>query len=502
MRKIIIATLAFFLLANIQHAQQRITGGRAIDITEAPWQVLLQYGNDYTCGGIIIAPNIILTANHCTNNVSASNLKVIAGVTCKRNVTTNNIYSVSRIIKHPSIDVALLILSKDIPFDNSKQAIDFISSTNTDLYAVGNSVSVSGWGWQTPNGEDPSNCLNGVDVNIISNQTAAIALEFPVFDHEVATTGVGTVRQGACHGDSGGPLVIWSNTLNRHVLLGIVSRGTEGCVGNNTTSPSLYVRASSIVNWIIDNTADISGSRVIPCSGTTTYTATFLPDSWTVSGGAKIVSGQGTNRLTVNPYNTSGSPRSAIIKANYPHRTITKDVYIGSEPLTTIIGSTFAFVNSLTNFTVSPTSSENTYRWMTSGTIIGSGTGSSCTIVFNSAGNHMVSCSSTTPCSSMEQMFPIISVNVSSPGSGYKLFQEDNSRFITITLDEEVQSEYEKSGILNYTLTNIMSGIIVANGKLPSLGGTLDFSEITAGIYILQLNNNQNISKSFKIILK
>lgn len=53
---------------------ERIVGGRAIDITDAPWQVSLQYNGRHFCGGSIISPNLgysnsskwILTAAHCT----------------------------------------------------------------------------------------------------------------------------------------------------------------------------------------------------------------------------------------------------------------------------------------------------------------------------------------------------------------------------------------------------------------------------------------------------
>jgi len=120
----------------------------------------------------------------------------------------------------------------------------------------------------TPNGYDSSNCLQGVDVNILSNEAANQMLissgQNPaITDNECATTGIGTIRQGACHGDSGGPLSIWDNQLNKNILLGIVSWGIPNCVGNNSNSPSVFVRVSMILNWIYSNILSISGPSTI-----------------------------------------------------------------------------------------------------------------------------------------------------------------------------------------------------------------------------------------------
>ena len=159
-------------------------------------------------------------------------------------------FDVQQIITHPTLDVALLILESNIPVSNKTRSINFRSSLDTQYYNVGNKVSVSGWGWLTPDGYDPSQCLNSVDVNIISNATASIQLGETVSNYEIATAGIGSIRQGACHGDSGGPLVIWSNTLNDYVLIGVVSWGQPSCTGDNTNSPSVFVRVSKLISWI------------------------------------------------------------------------------------------------------------------------------------------------------------------------------------------------------------------------------------------------------------
>jgi secreted trypsin-like serine protease len=215
-------------------AQQRITGGFPINIADAPWQVLLKIGGSYACGGNIVASNFILTAKHCVSGMTASNIQVIAGVTCKNDVNSSNTFNVSRIILHPNpnIDVALLQLSSNITNNNNRRVINYWSATDDGLYDIGNMARVSGWGWLTPNGFNPTDCLQAVDVDIISNQQATNMFNDPnlvVGDHEVATTGVGNVRQGACHGDSGGPLTALTES-NEPVLIEVVSWGRPNCV--------------------------------------------------------------------------------------------------------------------------------------------------------------------------------------------------------------------------------------------------------------------------------
>ena len=98
MKRLSLIVLSLFIASYSLHAQLRITGGTPINITEAPWQVLLQINGNYSCGGSIIAPNFILTAKHCVIGISANNVKVIAGITCKNEINSSNTFNVSRMI--------------------------------------------------------------------------------------------------------------------------------------------------------------------------------------------------------------------------------------------------------------------------------------------------------------------------------------------------------------------------------------------------------------------
>ena len=115
-RKIFIYILLGQLLSWSMNAQQRIVGGSKINITEAPWQVVIQTKGNFTGGGSILAPNLVLTASHVVNKYTASDVKVGVGV------------------------------SRSLTYTSNVKAIDILSANKTSYYNIGNSVRVTGWG--------------------------------------------------------------------------------------------------------------------------------------------------------------------------------------------------------------------------------------------------------------------------------------------------------------------------------------------------------------------
>ena len=50
------------------------------------------------------------------------------------------------------------------------------------------------------------------------------------------------------YSNSGGPLVLFSNNINDHKLVGVVSWGGDPCARPN--EPGVYARVASIRDWI------------------------------------------------------------------------------------------------------------------------------------------------------------------------------------------------------------------------------------------------------------
>ena len=251
MKKLFIFILLLVIMCKGLYAEQqpqpRIIGGENIEIYRVPWQVLV---GEY-CGGVIIAPNFILTAAHCLRLTTTS---VYAGITNRAEATYRNRFFIYRAIPHPYADIALLQLESDIPLNRYRWLINYRASADYAHYAIGNWASASGWGWTMPGDRPtPADYLQAVNLQIISNQAASDALMqqgFPgLAPHEMAATGGGTNgRQGTCIGDSGGPLV--SFFVGEPVLIGITARGVDWCIGDNQTSPSVFERVSYILDWI------------------------------------------------------------------------------------------------------------------------------------------------------------------------------------------------------------------------------------------------------------
>jgi len=296
------------------YAQPKITGGFPINITEAPWQVILKINNQFACGGTIIAPNYILTAKHCVaygpnylDALPASYVKVIAGITCKSEENSSNTFNVSRIILHPdpNVDAALLQLSTNLTFNSSRKSIGYYVLSNSEYYNVGTPVRPTGWGWTVPGNSSLANCLQAVNLNVISNQDASNALGTTLKSYEMAATGTGSVRQGACHGDSGGPLTTLLEPWFEPTLIGVITWGKEYCTGNNQNSPSVFLRVSHIRNWItnfICSTVVNFTDQTVSTNHTVSSQCYLYVKNVTVSNNAKLTLGANTAITIEGPF--------------------------------------------------------------------------------------------------------------------------------------------------------------------------------------------------------
>ena len=317
----IIAIEIISIMETPTRVETRITGGEEICITRVPWQVFLSdinRNNELICGGAIVAPNFILTARHCLFLDGAlrplNSIRVHAGTAYQSDIHIGNTFNVSRVIFHPNanVDVALLQLSSNIPFNDGmqKRPINFWSSSNTTLYNAGRRVHTSGWG-HTEHAPWDVNDLRAVYLEIIPNQNVPHALS--IRPHEMAATGTGSVRQGACDGDSGGALTT-QLASGEHVHIGVVSRGFDGCGGTNQNSPSIFVRTSYILPWLATHIPrpTLSGPALICSVSAPVATFTiqnFQPGSivtWTHSPNIQRVSSSGNTATFRQAHGPSG----------------------------------------------------------------------------------------------------------------------------------------------------------------------------------------------------
>ena len=104
--------------------RRRIVGGhRATHFV--PWQIALFHSGSFTCSGFIINEEHVATAQHCITGRLLTNLKVVVGVVSLREIDSQLIFNVSKMIQHPEFsesrlvkghDIAILKLNKQIKF--------------------------------------------------------------------------------------------------------------------------------------------------------------------------------------------------------------------------------------------------------------------------------------------------------------------------------------------------------------------------------------------------
>nr|XP_016930375.2 trypsin beta [Drosophila suzukii] len=223
----------------------RIVGGSATSISSFPWQISLQRSGSHSCGGSVYSSNVIVTAAHCLQSVSASSLQIRAGssywssggVVAKVSYFRNHEgYNANTMVN----DIAIIKLSSSLSFSSTIKAIGLASSNP----ANGAAASVSGWGTQSSGSSSIPSQLQYVNVNIVSQSRCASSSYS--YGSQIKSSMICAAASGkdSCQGDSGGPLV------SGGVLVGVVSWG-YGCAASNY--PGVYADVAALRSWVINN---------------------------------------------------------------------------------------------------------------------------------------------------------------------------------------------------------------------------------------------------------
>jgi secreted trypsin-like serine protease len=260
-----------------------IVGGSDVSQTAAPaqtWFAAIRNNNGPMCGGAFIAPGVIVSAAHCYDGMTASNLRVAVGQ--HRNVandTTPRSAKISRIIIHKDYepihtknDIALLIVDPSeikllndangkspsiISLETSASMPEALAGTlmGTDAKKQTSQLVAFGFGNTSNFGYlPPENLQQGfLDTVKISECSKIFKLQDPDNNVDSSQICAGFLVKGGvdtCQGDSGGPLIAVRNE-NRYrkltTLVGLTSYG-YGCALPGF--PGVYTRVASFQNWI------------------------------------------------------------------------------------------------------------------------------------------------------------------------------------------------------------------------------------------------------------
>jgi len=225
----------------------RVIGGEVAARNSIPYQAALIINNSGFCGGSLISSGVVLTAAHCVD--SATQTQVILGAHNPRSSeATQRNQVTSQHIVHPrwsslllQNDVAVVIVS-NVALSAEIQVIALAPSTAGSF--AGQTARLTGWGRTSDASNTIATELKQVNLQVITNEVCRNTFGIRLQPQHICTSGAGTV--GGCNGDSGGPLVI------NGVEVGVVSFGSTSC---EAQLPTAFARVSHFRDWI----AEVSG---------------------------------------------------------------------------------------------------------------------------------------------------------------------------------------------------------------------------------------------------
>lgn len=205
------------------------------------------------CSGTVVAPNLILTAAHCAEDVQtgavneASGYRVVTGnVDWAAGAGERQVSAVRGVLPCPCFDrstgvgdVALLELATP----TSAPGISLAGSPRAGGAAV-----FAGWGesyydqpglletmrWAPTIVQSASSCES--EAGAFSPQSEICVMDSPAKD------------TGPCFGDSGGPLLMRSAAaVGGMVQIGVADKAPAACA---TTHPSIFARVDAVAAWV------------------------------------------------------------------------------------------------------------------------------------------------------------------------------------------------------------------------------------------------------------
>jgi len=233
-----------------------VVGGTLATPGQYPWMAfVIDFQEDavIACSGTVIAPRVILTADHCVFNEERTGLNEASGYRVVTGVTNwtdpaGQVSEVSQLIPYPKWgkfasddprvefgDAALLVLNSPV----ATPEIALAKPSDTRFLHVGTHARVAGWGQTYYEQEGFTESLMWARTVVESSRCEGLwgricAIDFPRAESSV------------CHGDSGGPLFA-RDPKRGWVEIGITEAVLYKCT---THRPQLFTRVDVLRKWI------------------------------------------------------------------------------------------------------------------------------------------------------------------------------------------------------------------------------------------------------------
>nr|XP_060639943.1 mast cell protease 1A-like [Anolis sagrei ordinatus] len=234
LRNVLLLLTVSFSSTHLHPLRSQIIGGHEAKPHSRPYIAALKTGRGYGCGGFLVAPQWVITAAHCMNDITvvlgAHDLNVIED--------SQQVIGVRSYHKHPeynresySHDILLLKLEFKATLNEYVQIVP-LPKSGGDLPA-GTTCNIAGWGLIDEGKDTPR--LFETNVDIYSRRKCRMV--YPWLDDAMICAGSHKQLLDTSQGDSGGPMVC------NGVVHGVVSFGYD-------SPPGVYARVAYFLPWI------------------------------------------------------------------------------------------------------------------------------------------------------------------------------------------------------------------------------------------------------------
>ncbi|XP_053462302.1 kallikrein-2-like [Nycticebus coucang] len=245
-------TLSMGWTGAVTLTQSRIVGGWECERHSQPWHVGLTHNDFAYCGGILVHPQWVLTAAHCSvyggqvwlgrhtlseDEDTAQVIKINQTFLHPLYNTTHLKHQTLEVLEDSSHDIMLLHLSKPANITDAVKVVD-LPTQEPELRSI---CYTSGWGSIHPDNFIRPRSLQCVDIILLSNDKCEKAYAEKVTEFMLCA-GSWDGGKDTCMGDSGGPLIC------NGTLQGITSWGGKPCALRQ--KPALYTKLWHYLKWI------------------------------------------------------------------------------------------------------------------------------------------------------------------------------------------------------------------------------------------------------------